>query len=84
MRRLSGSLNAVAAVIASNVLAPGSTWKLKVSPTAGGSTVEMRLRREFQHSAKGRTASAINHLGGRRIWGWYLRKALAEAERRSS
>ena len=50
-------------VIDSNVLAPDSTWELKVSPSA---------------------ASAINHLGGRRMWGWYLRKALAEAERRSS
>jgi hypothetical protein len=71
-------------VIDSNVLAPGSTWELKVSPSAGGSNVEMRLRREFRRSAKGRTASAINHLGGRRMWGWYLRKALAEAERRPS
>jgi hypothetical protein len=71
-------------VIDSNVLAPGSTWELKVSPSAEGSTVEMRLRREFRRSAKGRTASAINHLGGRRMWAWYLRKALAEAEARSS
>ena len=71
-------------VVDSNVLAPGSTWELKVSSSNGGSTVEMRLRREFRRSAKGRTASAINHLGGRRMWGWYLRKALAEVERRSS
>ena len=71
-------------VIDSNVLAPGSTWELKISPSGGGSTVEMRLRREFRRSAKGRIASAINHLGGRRMWGWYLRKALAEVENRSS
>jgi hypothetical protein len=71
-------------VIDSNVLAPGSTWELKDSPSGGGSTVEMRLRREFRRSAKGRIASAINHLGGRRMWGWYLRKALAAIERRSS
>jgi hypothetical protein len=71
-------------VIDSNVLAPDSTWQLNVSAAGGGSTVEMRLRREFQRSAKGRTASAINHLGGRRMWGWYLRKTLAEVERRSS
>jgi hypothetical protein len=70
-------------VVDSNVLEPGSTWELKVSPSDGGSTVEMRLRREFRHSVKGQIASAINHLGGRRMWGWYLRKALAEAERRS-
>jgi hypothetical protein len=54
-------------VIDSNVLAPGSTWELKVSPSDGGSTVAMRLRREFRRSAKGRTASAINHLGGWRL-----------------
>lgn len=71
-------------VIDSNVLAPGSTWELKISPSGGGSTVEMRLRREFRRNVKGRIASAINHLGGRRMWGWYLRKALAEVENRSS
>ena len=71
-------------VIDSNVLAPGSTWELKFPPSGGGCTVEMRLRREFRRSAKGRIASAINHLGGRHLWGWYLRKALAEVENRSS
>lgn len=64
-------------VIDSNVLELGSTWELKVSPSARGSIVEMRLRREFRRSAK-------DHLGGRRMWGWYLRKALAEIEGRSS
>jgi hypothetical protein len=71
-------------VIDSNVLAAGSTWELKISPSGEGSRVEMRLTREFRRSAKGRIASAINHLGGRRMWGWYLRKALAEVENRSS
>lgn len=71
-------------VIASNVLAPGSTWTLRASPSAAGSTVEMQLRREFLGTGKGRTASVINHLGGRRMWGWYLRKALAEVERRAT
>jgi len=70
-------------VIDSNVLEPGSTWELEVSPSNGGSIVGMRLRRKFRRSAKGRIASAINHLGGRRMWGWYLRKAIAEVERRS-
>jgi hypothetical protein len=70
-------------VIDSNVLAPGSTWELTAVPSGGGSTVEMRLRREFRRSTKGQIASAINHLGGTRLWGWYLRKALAEVERRS-
>jgi hypothetical protein len=71
-------------VIDSNVLAPGCTWELKVSPGGGGSTVEMQLRREFRGSAKDRIASAINHLGGRRMWVWYLRRALAAMERHSS
>jgi hypothetical protein len=38
----------VRTLIDSNVLAPGSTWELKVSPSGGGSTVDMRLRREFR------------------------------------
>jgi hypothetical protein len=71
-------------VIDSNVLAPGSTWELTISPSGRGCTVEMRLKREFRLSAKGRIASALNHLGGRRMWGWYLRKALAGVESRSS
>ena len=71
-------------VIDSNVLAPGSTWELKVSPSGSGCSVEMYLKREFQGSAKGRIASAINHLGGRRMWGWYLRKALSGVEKRSA
>ena len=71
-------------VIESNVLAPGSTWELKASPTGSGCSVEMNLKREFQRSAKGRIASAINHLGGRRLWGWYLGKALSGVEKRSA
>jgi hypothetical protein len=71
-------------VVDSNVLAPGSTWLLNAVPSGSGSTVEMRLRREFRRTTKGRIASAINHLGGARMWGWYLRKALAEVERRST
>ncbi|MDQ3893858.1 MAG: hypothetical protein M3292_04235 [Actinomycetota bacterium] len=72
-------------VIDSNVLEPGSTWELEISPSpGGGSTVEMRLRREFRASTKGRIASAINHVGGRRMWGWYLRKALRAVEKRAT
>jgi hypothetical protein len=71
-------------VLDSNVLMPGSTWELKISPSPDGSTVEMRLRRTFRGSAKGRIASAINHLGGRRLWGWYLRRALAAVEKRGT
>jgi hypothetical protein len=71
-------------VIDSNVLTPGSTWELKISPSARGSTVQMRLQRTFRDSTKGRIASAINHLGGRRLWGWYLRKALKGVEKGST
>jgi Polyketide cyclase / dehydrase and lipid transport len=71
-------------VIDSNVLAPGSTWELTTVPRNGGSGVEMRLRRDFRPSLKGKVGSALNHLGGARGWGSYLRRALAEAQRRSA
>ncbi len=70
-------------VIDSNVVVPGSTWELTAIPHNSGSGVEMRLRREFRPSLKGKVGSALNHLGGARGWGSYLRRALAEAERRS-
>lgn len=41
----------VRALIDSNVLAPGSIWELKVSPSGGGSTVDMRLRRVSMRQA---------------------------------
>jgi hypothetical protein len=69
-------------VLDSNVLAPGSTWELTTAPSDGGSRVEMRLRREFRPSLRGKVGSALNHLGGARLWGSYLRRALAEAEKR--
>lgn len=71
-------------VIDSNVLTPGSTWELKVSRGGDNTSVDMHLRREFRRSPKGRIASAINHLGGKRMWGWYLRKALSGVEKRSA
>lgn len=72
-------------VLESNVLAPGSTWELDAEPRdGGGSTVEMRLRRDFHSSPKGRVGFTLNHLGGRRGWGAYLRRALAEIEKRAS
>jgi hypothetical protein len=71
-------------VIDSNVVFPGSTWELTTVPRNGGSRVDMRLRREFRPSLKGRVGSALNHVGGARGWGSYLRRALAAAERRSA
>jgi len=71
-------------VIDSNVLAPGSTWQLQTVSRNGGSEVEMRLRREFRTTLRGKVGSALNHLGGTRMWGSYLRRALAEVERRST
>jgi hypothetical protein len=71
-------------VIDSNVVAPGTTWDLTAVPRDGGSEVEMRLRRDFRGSLKGKIGCAFNHVGGRRGWRSYLRRALAEVERRST
>jgi len=73
-------------VIDSNVLDPRSTstWELIASPRGEGSEVVMRLSREFRSSLKGRVGWTLNHLAGTRMWGSYLRRALAEAEKRSS
>jgi hypothetical protein len=71
-------------VIDSNVLVPGSSWKLTAVPRDGGSDVEMEFRRQFLPSLQGKVGSALNHLGGRRGWTSYLRRALTEVERRST
>ena len=42
----------------------------------------MRLSREFRPSIKGRVGWVLNHLAGARMWGSYVRRALAEAEKR--
>lgn len=72
-------------VLDSNVLGPGSTWELRaVSGDRGGSQVEMVLSRSFRRGPAGRLASALNHLGGKRGWGSYLRRALATIEKQSA
>ena len=72
-------------VIDSNVLAPGSTWELRaVAREGGGSDVEMMLNRVFRSSARGSIGSALNHLGGRRGWVGYLRRALKAIEQQSA
>jgi hypothetical protein len=71
-------------VLDSNVLEPASTRELRaVSGDRGGSQVEMVLARSFRRGASGRIASALNHLGGKRAWGSYLRRALATIENQS-
>jgi hypothetical protein len=72
-------------VLDSNVLEPGSSWELRVAPRGGGgSTIEMTLMRTFRRSAAGRVAASLNHLSGRRGWGWYLRSTLKATERASA
>ena len=71
-------------VIDSNVLGPASTWELTTTPSGEGSEVVMRLSREFRSSLQGRIGWTVNHLAGARLWGSYLRRALAEAEKQPS
>ena len=74
-----------ATVLESNVFKPGSTFELRATPSkAGGSEVDMTIRREYQRSPKGRVAALVNHLGGRRLFGWYLATALKALEKRSA
>jgi hypothetical protein len=70
-------------VIDSNVVWPSSTWELVATPKGDGTEVVMRLSREFRPSIEGRVGWALNHLAGARMWGSYVRRALAEAESRS-
>jgi hypothetical protein len=42
------------------------------------------VQREFQPGLKGRVAGAVNHLGGRRLFGWYLGTALKALAKRSA
>ncbi len=70
-----------ATVVDSNVLKPGSTFELRAQPEAEGRTkVEMTVRSEFQPGPKGRIAAAVNHLGGRRLFDWYLGTVLKAVE----
>ena len=62
--------------------------ELRAKPRDGGSSVQMRLRRDFQSGFRGRFANAVNHgFGDRwRRFGWrmLLRQALRKIEKRSS
>jgi hypothetical protein len=73
----------ISTVSESNVFKPGSTIELRATPSeSGGSRVEMMVRREFQRGPKGRIAATLNHLGGRRLFRWYLGSALKALEKR--
>jgi hypothetical protein len=73
----------VGVVHESNVFKPGSSYELRATPSDhGGSRVEFIVKREFQPGPKGRIAAAVNHLGGRRLFGWYLGTALKALEKR--
>jgi len=50
----------------------------------GGRNVEMTLERGFRRGPAGRSGSILNHLGGCRGWGFYLRRALKAVERASA
>lgn len=71
-------------IIDSNAITSRSTWQLTATPHGDRSEVVMRLSREFRPTIKGRIGWALNHLAGARMWGSYLRRALAEAEKQSS
>jgi len=69
-------------VIDSNVVEPHCTWELTASPSAEGSEVVMRLSREFRPTVKGKVGWMLNRLAGTWMWRSYLRRVLAEAEKR--
>jgi hypothetical protein len=71
-----------ATVIESNVFKPGSSWQLQASPRSdGGSIVTTTVLRDYRHGFKATFAKAVNHLGGTRLFGWFLRSALAAIEK---
>ena len=73
----------VGTVLDSNVFKPGSRYELRATPrNGGGSRVGFIVQREYRPGLKGRIAATVNHLGGRRLFGWYLGTALRALEKR--
>jgi len=71
-----------ATVIESTVFKPGSSWQLQATPrSGGGSVVKTTVVRVYRNGSKGMFARAVNHLGGRRLFSWFLRSALAAIEK---
>lgn len=61
-------------VVGSNALEHGSTWELIVAPRdGGGSIVQTTFDRRFRARSPGRHGPVLNHLIGRRGFGWMLR-----------
>ena len=68
-------------VLESNVFRPGSTFTLRARlRPEGGSLVELHVRREFRRTVNGIVGSLVNHVGGGRLFGWYLGTVLATLE----
>jgi hypothetical protein len=71
-----------ATVSESNVFKPGSSWQLQAAPrSGGGSVVATNVVRDSRNGFKGTFPRAVNHLGGRRLFRWFLHSALAAIEK---
>src|SRR5438477_3713440 len=71
-----------ATVIESNVFKPGASWQLQATPRdGGGSIVATTVVRDYRNGSKGTFARSVNHLGGKRLFGWFLRRALEAIEK---
>lgn len=70
-----------ATVVDSNVYVPGvSSFELAATARDGGSHVEMTLTREFKRGPKGRAATLLYRVGGRRLFGSMLRSVVAAVD----
>lgn len=63
----------------SNAFAAGSSWEYRVRGEGSGSVVDLTVRRTGA-TAKGRVLAALMSVGGKRVLGADLRKALAGLE----
>ncbi len=73
-----------ATVIDSNIFQAGSTWELRATACDRGSEVKLVLHRGFRRGPKGRIAGAVHHTVGKRVWGFFLRRALAAIEKQTA
>lgn len=69
-------------VLDSNVLRPGSSWKITAVPNGDGCHVECVFRREFTRSPKGCVGWAVNRFASGPLYGSDLRRALRAIEQR--
>ena len=72
-----------ATVINSNVIEPGSTFELRVTPNGDGCSVEMTLDRRFRRCSAGRVGYVFNRVMGKPGFGFMLRQTLRAVERKS-